>query len=176
MIVSGNADLLAAEDIDGEVLQHDGEPDRADERRERAVLRHRADRDEHREDADDRARDHRPGERAVNVGAGVDHQEQADEGADHEDFAMREIKQAQHAEDQRVADRHQRVGRAEHQAVDQLLVNHAGRERCAMRIIGTAFSAAMSPRSRRNSRCGAYNLNELRCARSVQNRSQLGMR
>ena len=81
-----------------------------------------------------------PSERAIDVGAGVDHQEQADEGADHEDFAVREIQQVEHAEDQRVADRHQRVGRAEHQAVDQLLIDHAGRERCATPdIIGIAI-------------------------------------
>ena len=78
--------------------------------------------------AERRAGDHRAEQRAVDVGAGVNHQEQADEGADHEDFAVREIQQVQHAEDQRVADRHQRVGGAEHQAVDQLLINHDGRE------------------------------------------------
>ncbi len=42
----GKRELLAAEKVDGEVLQDDGEPDRADQRRERAVFWHRADRDE----------------------------------------------------------------------------------------------------------------------------------
>ena len=45
----GKRQLLAAEDVDREVLQHDGEPDRADQRRQRAVLADRADRDEHRD-------------------------------------------------------------------------------------------------------------------------------
>src|SRR5262249_37484740 len=45
---------------------------------------------------------------------------------DHEHFAVREIEQIEHAENQRVADRHQRVGSAEHETVDELLVEHVG--------------------------------------------------
>jgi hypothetical protein len=55
----------------------------------------------------------------------VDHEEQPGERADHEYLAVREIEELQHAEDQRVADRDQGIRRPEHQAVDQLLVNHA---------------------------------------------------
>src|SRR5882724_2853536 len=146
----GERELLAADEIDRKVLQHDGEADRADQGREWAVLRVRPDRDEHREDAEQGARDRGAEQGAVDACPRIDDQEQADEGADHEDFAMREIEQVENAEDQRVADRHQRVGGAKHQAVDQLLVNHAGRGCPILReIIGiaTPLQCAAAPKS-----------------------------
>jgi hypothetical protein len=39
---------------------------------------------------------------------------------------MREIEKVEHAENQRVPDRDQRIGSSEHQAVDELLVKHGG--------------------------------------------------
>ena len=72
----------------------------------------------------DGAGDRGADQRHIDIGVEEGDDEQADEGADHEHFAVREIEQVEHAEDQRVADRHQRIGRAEHQAVDQLLVEH----------------------------------------------------
>jgi hypothetical protein len=46
------------------------------------------------------------------------------ERADHEDLAVGQMQHAQHAEDQRVPDRDERVHRAQHDAVDQLLEQH----------------------------------------------------
>ena len=122
----GKRELLTAENVDGEILQDDGEADGADQRRERAVLWHRTHRDKERERAEHRAGDHGAEQRDIDVGAGVQDQKQPDEGANHEHFAVREIEQVEHAENQRVADRDQRIGSAEHQAIDQLLVNHVG--------------------------------------------------
>ena len=60
--------LLAAEDIDREILQDDGEADRADQRRERAILGDRAHRDIDRDDAEQGAGDHRAQQRDIDVG------------------------------------------------------------------------------------------------------------
>ena len=45
----------------------------------------------------------------------------ADEGADHEDVAVGEIDEAQDAIDHRVAQRDERVDRAERKSIDELL-------------------------------------------------------
>jgi glutamyl-tRNA reductase len=45
----------------------------------------------------------------------------AEEGADHEDIRVREVNEAQHAVDHRVAERDERVDGAERQAVEELL-------------------------------------------------------
>jgi hypothetical protein len=45
-------------------------------------------------------------------------------GAHHEDGAMRQVDHAQHAEDQREAEREQRVDAAERECVEELLFEH----------------------------------------------------
>ena len=52
------------------------------------------------------------------------HKLEAGERPHHEDFAVGEMQQAQHAKDQRIADGDQGVGAAEHHAVDELLQEH----------------------------------------------------
>ncbi len=47
--------------------------------------------------------------------------------ADHENLTVSQVEQVQHAEDERVADRDQGVGAAEHQPVDELLGEHCAR-------------------------------------------------
>ena len=67
-----------------------------------------------------------PAERRPGREAG-ERQRQPDVGAHHEDLAVRQMEQVQHAEDERVADRDERVGAAEHQPVDELLDEHCAR-------------------------------------------------
>ena len=83
------------------------------------------------EDADDRADDHRDEQHARrapattasprNAAAIFGAEIKAGERAEHEDIAVREIDEAQHAINHRVAQRDQRVDRAEREAVDELL-------------------------------------------------------
>ena len=68
--------------------------------------------------------DHGSQHRDIDVRTAIDHQIKPGEGAHHEHFAVREIEQLQHAENQRIADGNQGVRRPEHQAVDQLLIDH----------------------------------------------------
>ena len=54
-------------------------------------------------------------------------QRQTGVGADHEDLTMGQVEQVQHAENERITDRDQGVGAAEHQPVDELLGEHCAR-------------------------------------------------
>src|SRR5262249_32162414 len=92
-------------------------------------LRDRPHRHKECQGAEDRTGDHGAKKRDIDVGVRVHDKKQPNKCADHENFAVREVEQVEHAEDQRVADRHQRIGGTEHQAVYELLVKHV--DQCA---------------------------------------------
>jgi hypothetical protein len=73
--------LLATEDIDCEILQDDRETDCADQRRQRAILGDRPNRDINRDDAEHGADDHGTQQGDIDVRTAVDHQIEPGEGA-----------------------------------------------------------------------------------------------
>ena len=71
---------------------------------------------------------------------------QRGEGADREHVAVRELDDVEHAEEQREADRDQRIHHAEHQPVHDVLGEqacvHVRRSWAALKKCGTAYDAA----------------------------------
>jgi len=122
-----DADRLGAEDLHHHVLQHEPDRDRRDQRRDVASpVAHRAKRDALDDNAEHGGREHGAGQGDPRREAG-ERQRQAHVGADHEDLAVGQVEQVQHAEDERVTDRDQGIGAAEHQPVDELLGEHCAR-------------------------------------------------
>jgi hypothetical protein len=121
-------DTRALQELDI-VLQEDRHADRRDQRRQPERAAQRPVGQALHGPAIDRGEDHRDqqdeeqGQRNPGHAERGEQQEgdQRDEGADHEDFAMREIDHADDPVDHRVSDRDQAVDGAERDAVDELL-------------------------------------------------------
>jgi hypothetical protein len=140
---------LRAEDLGGDFLQHQRRPDGAHHRREEmpAGEADAAEGDQLEQHAEDRRADRGRDQRDHRADVEPKQRLQPDEGADHENLAVREVHELEHPEHQRVADGHERVGSAQHQAVYQLLQKHLfGQRRVAVaageHLVGVLESGA----------------------------------
>ena len=109
-----------------DLLQHQPGADAADDRR-KISCRFSADRAECHElqhHAEHRRANQAADQRNERPDIHPQHDLQADERADHEHFAVREMQHPQDAEDQRIADGDEGIGAAQHHAIGELLYKH----------------------------------------------------
>ena len=112
-----NRAVIGREQHQGEIHQQQGQREGEKDLRHVVEPQNPADEEMLHQDADDEQHRHRDDERHDRIDPELGGKKEADVHADHHEFALGEIDDLHHAEDQRHADAHERVDSADEQAV-----------------------------------------------------------